>query len=82
MYLKKTPSSNGRVRLSIVDSYYDKQKKCSRQTTIESLGFLDELQDKYEDPIAFFHYVSKNFKKMTHSQKIQGWVRIKCQNRL
>ncbi len=54
MYLKRTPSTNGRVRLSIVDSYYDKEKKCSRQITVESLGFLDELEKEYDDPIAFF----------------------------
>lgn len=54
MYLKKTPDKKGRVRLSIVDTYYDKQKKCSRQKTIESLGFLDDLQQQYQDPIAFF----------------------------
>ncbi|MDD4494414.1 MAG: IS1634 family transposase, partial [Eubacteriales bacterium] len=54
MYLKKTPSGNGRIRLSIVDGYYDKAKKCSRQVTVESLGFLDELEKEYEDPISFF----------------------------
>lgn len=40
MYLKKTPNLNGRIRLSIVDTYYDKAKKCSRQKTIESIGWL------------------------------------------
>lgn len=54
MYLKKTPNSNGRIRLSIVDNYYDKKKKCSRQKTIESLGFLDELEKEYDDPISYF----------------------------
>lgn len=54
MYLKKTPTPQGRIRLSIVDNYYDKQKKCSRQKTIESIGFLDELEKIYDDPIAFF----------------------------
>ena len=38
MYLKKTPNSHGRIRLSIVDTYYDKAKKCSRQKTVESIG--------------------------------------------
>ena len=52
MYLKKTPNLNGRIRLSIVDTYYDKAKKCSRQKTIESIGWLDELEKKYNDPIA------------------------------
>ena len=54
MYLKKTPNTHGRIRLSIVDNYYDRVKKCSRQKTIESIGFLDELQKIYGDPIAHF----------------------------
>lgn len=44
MYLKKTPNLNGRIRLSIVDTYYDKAKKCSRQKTVKSIGWLDELE--------------------------------------
>lgn len=54
IHLKKTPNPKGRIRLSIVDSYYDKNKKCSRQITIESLGWLDELEKQYDDPIAHF----------------------------
>lgn len=54
MYLKKTPQKNGRIYLSIVDGYYDKQKGYSRQVTIEKLGYLDELEKQYEDPIEFF----------------------------
>lgn len=54
MYLKRSKTSSGRIYLSITDSYYDKQKKCSRSKTIESLGFLDELQKQFEDPIAHF----------------------------
>jgi transposase len=54
MYLKKTPQKTGRVFLSIVDGYYDKQKGYSRQVTIEKLGYLDDLEKKYDDPIAFF----------------------------
>ncbi|RCX18029.1 DDE family transposase [Anaerobacterium chartisolvens] len=54
MYLKKTPQKTGRVYLSIVDGYYDKQKGYSRQITIEKLGYLDDLEKQYDDPIAFF----------------------------
>ena len=54
MYLKKTPNTHGRIRLSIVDNYYDKVKKCSRQKTVESVGWLDELEKQYDDPIAYF----------------------------
>lgn len=54
MYLKKTPNSYGRIRLSIINTYYDKSKKCSRQKTVESIGWLDELEKQYDDPIAHF----------------------------
>ena len=60
MYLKKTPNSHGRIRLSIVDTYHDKAKKCSRQKTVESIGWLDELEKQYEDPIA--HFVVRQIK--------------------
>ena len=51
MHLKKT-NRNDRIYLSITDSYYDKQKKTSRSKTIESLGYLDDLEKIYDDPIA------------------------------
>lgn len=54
MHLKKTPNRNGRIRLSIVDTYYDKQRKSTRQKTIESIGYLDDLEKLYDDPIAHF----------------------------
>ena len=54
MYLKKTPNLNGRIRLSIVDTYYDKAKKCSRQKTIESISWLNELEKQYDDLIEKF----------------------------
>ena len=55
MYLKRTLQKSGRTYLSITDSYYDKVKKCSRQITIEKLGYLDDLENQYEDPITFFN---------------------------
>ena len=55
MYLKKTRQKNGRIYLSIVDGYYDKQKGHSRTITIEKVGYLDELEKHYDDPISFFN---------------------------
>jgi transposase len=55
MYLKKTRQKNGRIFLSIVDGYYDKEKGHSRTITIEKVGYLDELEKEYEDPIDFFN---------------------------
>jgi hypothetical protein len=66
MHLKKTPNTKGRIRLSIVDTYYDKEKKTSRQKTIESLGWLDELEKQYEDPIAHF---SKRVEQLREEKK-------------
>ena len=54
MHLKKAKQRNGRIYLSITDSYYDKQKKVSRSKTIEPIGYLDELEKIYDDPIAHF----------------------------
>lgn len=55
MFLKKTPTSNGRIRLSIVDGYYDKATKKTKHKVIESLGFLDEFEMQYDDPIDYFN---------------------------
>ena len=54
MYLKKAKQKNGRIYLSIADGYYDKQKGHSRTVIIEKLGYLDDLEKQYDDPIAFF----------------------------
>lgn len=66
MYLKRTKQKNGRIHLDITDSYYDKQQKKTRQITIENLGFLDELQKQYEDPIAHF---SKRVEQLKEEKK-------------
>lgn len=63
MYLKRTPLKSGRVYLSIVDGYYDKEKKYSKQVTLEKLGYLDVLEKKYDDPVAFFSRQVEEMKK-------------------
>lgn len=54
MYLKKNKTRNGRIHLAIVDTYYDKSRGYSRTKTIESIGYLDELEKQYDDPVSFF----------------------------
>ena len=58
MFLRKLTKPNGRIYLSIVHSYRTPEGK-SRSKTIESLGYLDELEEKFEDPIAHFEQVCK-----------------------
>ena len=69
MHLKQTLQKSGKVSVSIVDGYYDKKTKNSKQTTIENLGYLDALQKEYEDPIAFFTKKVEELKKQKAQQK-------------
>lgn len=62
MFLKKTRNSKGRINLAIVDGYYDKVTKKTRHKVIESLGYLDELEKNYADPITYF---TERAKKLT-----------------
>ncbi len=52
MFLKKSKRDNGRVYLSIAHGYRKDGKVSTR--TVESLGYLDELEKQYDDPIAHF----------------------------
>jgi len=55
MYLKQTfYKKTGRTYLSMVHGYRDKEKGYVRSKTIESFGYLDDLQEIYDDPIAHF----------------------------
>lgn len=52
MYLKQSRFKNGRVYLSLCESYT--KDKISKTHTVESLGYLDELEKHYADPVAHF----------------------------
>ena len=56
MFLKKSVS-NGRVFLSLVQGYRENGKV--KHKTIEKIGYLDELEKVYDDPIAHFKSVAK-----------------------
>ena len=55
MYLHKSKRKDGRTYLSLVAAYREGGKK--RMRTVESLGYLDELEKSYADPIAHFRSV-------------------------
>ncbi|GAU75962.1 IS1634 family transposase [Fusibacter sp. 3D3] len=58
MFLRKINQKHtGRVYLSIVESYRDKTTKKTKSRTIESLGYLDELEKKFKDPIAYYEKI-------------------------
>ena len=53
MYLRKSRKKNGRIYLTIVQGYRDKCGK-NKAKTIKSLGYVDELEAQFDDPIAHF----------------------------
>jgi transposase len=55
VYLKKALSKKtGRTYLSIAEGYWDKERGHTRTKTVESLGYLDELMEKHDDPVSHF----------------------------
>lgn len=83
MHLKKAKNNKtGRTYLSIVHSYYDKASKTSRAKTIESLGYLDELEKQYDDPIAFFEEKVKQLNDKQAAEKFDVTLRIRNDDRI
>lgn len=58
MFLKKNSCKNGRIFLTFTQGYRDESGK-AKHKTIEKLGYLDELEELYDDPIAHFKEVAK-----------------------
>jgi transposase len=69
MYLKKSNSKNGRIYLSIAEGYYDSATKRTRTVYIQKIGYVDELIDKYPDPIAHFTLVVDEMNKKKSKEK-------------
>lgn len=78
MYVKKNKTRNGRIYLSIVDTYYDKAYGHSRSKTVKSLGYLDDLLKRYEDPIAHFSEVAKQLKIEKTDRIAPVMLQFKC----
>jgi len=60
MYLKQSKAPSGKIYLSMVQTYYDREKKQPRTKTIETFGTLQELKKDYDDPIAHFKQIVAN----------------------
>ena len=66
MFLKKDKRPNGRIYLSIVEGYREPGTKKTKQRKVKTLGFLDDLEKEYDDPISFFSELAK---EMTEAAK-------------
>jgi len=69
----KVGKSRGRTYLSIVHGHRDKESGIVKTKTIESLGYLDDLEKKYDDPVAHFREVAR---KMTEEENERRKVTI------
>jgi hypothetical protein len=73
MYLKKTKNAKtGRIYLSIAKKYR-RPGGTPRDEQIMKIGYLDELEKQYADPIAHFGDVAR---KMTEEEKKSGKVTL------
>lgn len=66
--LKQSVRKDGRVYLSIERAYRDEAGK-PRAKTVRSLGYLDVLQQEYDDPIAHFKEVARRMTEEEDAEK-------------
>lgn len=76
MYLKKTKKPNGRIYLSIVEGRRDKETKNSRTISIQKVGYLDELEKDYTDPIAHFTLLAAEMSRTKLEEKAMLTITI------
>ena len=75
MRLNISKRKNGRTYLSIEKRYRDNITKKSTGTTIQSLGYLDDLEKIHADPITHFKAVAKRMTE-EENQRRKVWINI------
>lgn len=70
MYLKKTyRKESGRTYLVIAQKYRNPLTNISTDRTVKSLGYLDELQQEFDDPIVHFQEVARQMTAEENTEK-------------
>lgn len=59
MFLKKTRHKSGRVQISLVHGYREPGTNKVKHRVVENLGYVDQYEHLYEDPIAHFEKVAR-----------------------
>ena len=67
MYVKINKTSSGRKRLDYYRSYRDEEGK-SRQKFVERIGFIDELEKEFDDPVTHFRDEALRLTKLQQDQ--------------
>ena len=82
MYLKQTLQKNGKLNLSIVENWWDPEKKRSRQKTIENLGYAQDLKKEHPDPIEWGKQRAKELTKEKQAAKQAVQIKIYPQQKI
>ena len=83
MFLRKnTNKKTGRTYLSIVQGYRDKKDGSSRTATVQSLGYHDELEKEYEDPVAHFSRVVVDMNKKKYTDNLPATFTFSMDERI
>lgn len=70
MYLKKSyRKATGRTYLVLAQKYRDPQTGIAKDRTVKSLGYLDELEETYDDPIAYFQEEARRLTEEENQSK-------------
>ena len=80
MYLHKSRRKDGRVYLALAEGYRKDGKV--RHRTVESLGYLDELQKTYGDPIAHFKQVCEEANAAARAERQGVQITIHPQQKI
>ena len=56
-FIKQTPQKNNRIFVQIVNGFYDKKTRNAKQKVYKKLGYLDELELKFKDPISYYQEI-------------------------
>lgn len=68
MYLNKQKKPNGDIYLSIREKYHV-PKVGAREKTIETLGYLSQLKETIDDPIAYYTQYAKELTEKSRAEK-------------
>ena len=70
MYLKKKKEADGDIYLSVMEKYYDRERKVSRERTVEGIGHVSKLLEKYDDPIAHFTAYAEELTEKANTERL------------
>ncbi|MBR0172371.1 MAG: IS1634 family transposase [Lachnospiraceae bacterium] len=68
MYLKQQKKPNGDIYLSIMEKYHV-PKVGAKERTVEGIGCVSKLKEKYDDPIAYFTQYAAELTEKTNAER-------------